>query len=124
MIEPMNLVNLLGVQHGSRFRAVRWRTPEGCSFQAAAASSGSGKMKRSEEAKMFFASWSLRKIERHLHLARKTIRKYLHSPMPAPPHRQRSSKLDLRLTDRWSFLKARLQAWSSVLMLTPVPFAL
>src|SRR5205814_9398866 len=38
--------------------------------------------------------WSLRKIERHLHLARKTIRKYLHSPMPAPARRQRTSKLD------------------------------
>jgi transposase len=38
--------------------------------------------------------WSLRKMARHLHLARKTIRKYLHSPMPAPARRRRTTKLD------------------------------
>jgi len=38
--------------------------------------------------------WSMRKIARHLHLARKTIRKYLDSPAPVPALRQRTSKLD------------------------------
>ncbi len=38
--------------------------------------------------------WSLRKIARHLHLARKTLRKYLHSPVQATARRQRTSKLD------------------------------
>jgi transposase len=38
--------------------------------------------------------WSVRKIARHLHLARKTIRKYLLSPVPVPARRPRTSKLD------------------------------
>ena len=38
--------------------------------------------------------WSVRKIARHLHLARKTLRKYLHSPVQAPAHRPRTSKID------------------------------
>jgi transposase len=39
--------------------------------------------------------WSLRKMARHLHLARKTIRKYLNSPVaPAPVRRRRATKLD------------------------------
>lgn len=42
----------------------------------------------------FVENWSLRKIARHLRLARRTIRKYLETPAPAPVHRQRASKLD------------------------------
>lgn len=38
--------------------------------------------------------WSLRKMARHLHLARKTIRKYLHSPVPGSVRHPRTSKLD------------------------------
>jgi transposase len=39
--------------------------------------------------------WSLRKTARHLHLARKTIRKYLNSPVPSTPvRRPRATKLD------------------------------
>jgi len=38
--------------------------------------------------------WSVRKIARHLHLARKTLRKYLHSPVQAPAHRPRATKID------------------------------
>jgi transposase len=36
----------------------------------------------------------MRRIARHLHLARRTISKYLDSPAPVPAHRQRTSKLD------------------------------
>ena len=38
--------------------------------------------------------WSLRKLARHLHLARKTIRKYLDSPAATPARRQRVTKVD------------------------------
>ena len=38
--------------------------------------------------------WSVRKIARHLHLARRTIRKYLLSPVHVPARRPRTSKLD------------------------------
>jgi transposase len=38
--------------------------------------------------------WSLRKLARHLHLARKTIRKYLDFPAAAPVRRPRATKLD------------------------------
>lgn len=39
--------------------------------------------------------WSLRKMARHLHLARKTIRKYLESPVVTTPvRRPRTTKLD------------------------------
>ncbi|MBI1956161.1 MAG: transposase [Acidobacteria bacterium] len=38
--------------------------------------------------------WSVRKIARHLHLARRTIRKYLHSPVPVSARNPRTSKLD------------------------------
>jgi transposase len=38
--------------------------------------------------------WSVRKIARHLHLARKTLRKYLQSPVQAPAHRPRATKID------------------------------
>ncbi|MBZ5624866.1 MAG: hypothetical protein LAQ69_40120 [Acidobacteriia bacterium] len=38
--------------------------------------------------------WSLRKLARHLHLARKTIRKYLDAPAAAPVRRQRITKVD------------------------------
>ena len=34
------------------------------------------------------------KIARHLHLARKTVRKYLHSPVQAPARRRRITKMD------------------------------
>jgi transposase len=38
--------------------------------------------------------WSARKIARHLHLSRKALRKYIQSPVQAPAHRSRSSKID------------------------------
>src|SRR3990172_7068298 len=38
--------------------------------------------------------WSVRKIARHLHVCRKTIRRYLASPLPLPATRCRASKLD------------------------------
>ncbi len=38
--------------------------------------------------------WSARKIARHLHLSRKTLRKYLQSPVQTPTGRQRTSKID------------------------------
>lgn len=38
--------------------------------------------------------WPIRKIERHLHLSWRTIRKYLDAPVQGPAHRQRTSKLD------------------------------
>ena len=38
--------------------------------------------------------WSLRKLARHLQMARKTIRKYLESPAAAPLRRQRVTKVD------------------------------
>jgi len=38
--------------------------------------------------------WPIRKIERHLNLGWKTIRKYLDTPAQGPVHRDRPSKLD------------------------------
>jgi transposase len=38
--------------------------------------------------------WSMRRIARHLHLAARTVKKYLDSPAPAPVRRPRPSKLD------------------------------
>lgn len=38
--------------------------------------------------------WSIRKIERHLHMGWRTIRKYLQAPAQGPATRQRTSKLD------------------------------
>src|ERR1044071_6990623 len=38
--------------------------------------------------------WPIRKIERHLKMGWKTIRKYLHAPAQGPAKRQRLSKLD------------------------------
>jgi len=38
--------------------------------------------------------WSIRKIARHLHLSRPTVRRYLRSPVVAPTARPRQSKLD------------------------------
>ena len=38
--------------------------------------------------------WSMRRIARHLHLAARTVKKYLQAPVPVPVHRSRSSKLD------------------------------
>jgi transposase len=38
--------------------------------------------------------WSIRKIERHLRMGWRTIRKYLESPAQTPPRRPRTSKLD------------------------------
>jgi transposase len=38
--------------------------------------------------------WSLRRIAGHLHLAARTVKKYLQAPVPLPVHRSRSSKLD------------------------------
>jgi transposase len=38
--------------------------------------------------------WSIRRIERHLKMCRKTIRKYLKAPARGPDVRGRSSKLD------------------------------
>ena len=37
---------------------------------------------------------SARKIARHLHLSRKTLRKYIHSPVQTPARRHRTSKID------------------------------
>jgi transposase len=38
--------------------------------------------------------WSMRRIARHLHLAARTVKKYLCSPVPLPVRRPRPSKLD------------------------------
>ena len=38
--------------------------------------------------------WPIRKIERHLHMSWRTIKKYLDAPAQAPAPRQRESKLD------------------------------
>ena len=38
--------------------------------------------------------WSVRKIACHLHLARKTLRKYLHPPVQVPARRLRATKID------------------------------
>ncbi len=38
--------------------------------------------------------WSVQKIARHLHLTRKTIRKYLQSPVQTPARRRRTTKID------------------------------
>ena len=38
--------------------------------------------------------WSMRRITRHLHLAARTVKKYLQAPVPAPTRRPRASKLD------------------------------
>ena len=38
--------------------------------------------------------WPIRKIERHLRMSWRTIKKYLDAPAQAPAHRQRDSKLD------------------------------
>ena len=38
--------------------------------------------------------WPIRKIERHLHMGWRTIRKYLDAPAQGPARRQRASKLD------------------------------
>ena len=38
--------------------------------------------------------WSARKIARHLHLSRKTLRKYIQAPAQTPARRQRTSKID------------------------------
>ena len=42
----------------------------------------------------FAERWSMRKIARHLHIARKTIAQYLVTPARAAAPRQRASKLD------------------------------
>jgi transposase len=39
--------------------------------------------------------WSMRRIARHLHLAARTVKKYLQTPVPSPVRRPRPSKLDL-----------------------------
>src|SRR5215470_3885271 len=38
--------------------------------------------------------WSMRRIARHLHLAARTVKKYLLTPVPLPIRRPRASKLD------------------------------
>jgi transposase len=38
--------------------------------------------------------WSMRRIAHHLHLAARTVKKYLQAPVPLPVHRPRPSKLD------------------------------
>lgn len=38
--------------------------------------------------------WSMRRIAHHLHLAARTVKKYLQTPVPLPVHRSCSSKLD------------------------------
>ena len=38
--------------------------------------------------------WSMRRIARHLHLAARTVKNYLQTPVPLPVHRSRPSKLD------------------------------
>ena len=38
--------------------------------------------------------WPIRKIERHLHMSWRTIKKYLDAPAQGPAQRQRESKLD------------------------------
>jgi len=38
--------------------------------------------------------WSLRRIARQLHLAARTVKKYLATPVPSPVRRPRPSKLD------------------------------
>src|SRR6185503_16358272 len=38
--------------------------------------------------------WPIRKIERHLRMSWRTIKKYLDAPAQAPAQRQRESKLD------------------------------
>ena len=38
--------------------------------------------------------WSLRRIARQLHLAARTVKKYLAAPVPSPVRRPRPSKLD------------------------------
>jgi transposase len=38
--------------------------------------------------------WSMRRIARQLHLATRTVKKYLATPAPLPVHRARTSKLD------------------------------
>jgi len=42
----------------------------------------------------FAEHWSTRKIARHLHIGRRTIRQYLSTPARTPARRQRTSKLD------------------------------
>src|SRR5271167_2693385 len=38
--------------------------------------------------------WSMRRIAHHLHLAARTVKKYLETPLPTPVCRPRPSKLD------------------------------
>jgi transposase len=38
--------------------------------------------------------WSIRRIARHLHLAARTVKKYLQAPLALPVRRPRASKLD------------------------------
>jgi hypothetical protein len=38
--------------------------------------------------------WPIRKIERHLRMSWRTIKKYLDTPAQGPAQRQRESKLD------------------------------
>ena len=38
--------------------------------------------------------WPMRRIARQLHLAARTVKKYLVTPVPSPVRRPRSSKLD------------------------------
>ena len=38
--------------------------------------------------------WPLRKIARHLKIGRRTLGKYIETPAPPPPRRDRVSKLD------------------------------
>lgn len=38
--------------------------------------------------------WSMRRIAGHLHMAARTVKKYLQDPVPSPVHRSRPSKLD------------------------------
>jgi hypothetical protein len=38
--------------------------------------------------------WSLRKIARHLHIGRRTLAKYLHTPAAKPARRERAHKIE------------------------------
>jgi hypothetical protein len=55
--------------------------------------------------------WPIRKIERHLNMGWKTIRKYLDAPGQGPVRRDRPSKLRLRLRQLQNRRSLRRQNW-------------
>src|SRR5580700_615852 len=57
--------------------------------------------------------WPIRKIERHLNMSWRTIKKYLDAPTQTPAKRERPSKLDQ--------FKGNIAEWIEKILISPAP---